>query len=400
MRRIAARAPAWGALALLLGSLALLAAGCGGGRVKDWQVGDLGTTLTQIQHRARSEGKLDLVVRPGFPTNLPVAAFTRQTGCEVTTRTATSVDLVDSKATKGSDGVLVAGDAMLRLIDKGMVAPVNFDLVPGYRDVVEALKGRLFDTVEGTGYAVPQGRAVNLELFRTDYLPSDTSSWAPIWSPSLKGRISIYDDPIFIADAALYLETTRPSLRITNPYELDGKQFAVAIRLLRRQRQIIGEYWNTATIKEQVASFASGQSLVGTTWPRQVALLEAEQPPVAVTAVKPSEGATGWADAWMISSKAKHPNCTYLWLDYVVSPEANARVAELFREAPSNTRACEFTTDAGYCDAVHAQDEEWWKDVHLWTVPQKNCGAARGDVCKSYDDWRKAWVALRTGRPE
>ena len=151
MRRIAASAPAGGALALLLLSLALLAAGCGGWRVKDWQVGGLGTTLTQIQHRARSEGKLDLVVRPGFPTNLPVAAFTRQTGCEVTTRTATSVDLVDSKATEGSDGVLVAGDAMLRLIDKGMVAPVNFDLVPGYRDVVEALKGRLFDTVEGTG---------------------------------------------------------------------------------------------------------------------------------------------------------------------------------------------------------------------------------------------------------
>ena len=203
MRRIAASAPAGGALALLLGSLALLAAGCGGGRVKDWQVGGLGTTLTQIQHRARSEGKLDLV---------------------------------DSKATEGSDGVLVAGDAMLRLIDKGMVAPVNFDLVPGYRDVVEALKGRLFDTVEGTGYAVPQGRAVNLELFRTDYLPSDTSSWAPIWSPSLKGRISIYDDPIFIADAALYLETTRPSLRITNPYELDGKQFAVLNGAVVEQR--------------------------------------------------------------------------------------------------------------------------------------------------------------------
>jgi putative spermidine/putrescine transport system substrate-binding protein len=388
--------PAFSLLAVFLaGAFGLGIAGCSGGRVKDWRVHGLGSTLDQIQHRARAEGALDLVVRPGFPTRLPTADFTRQTGCQVSTTHAASLDLVASKATHDADGVLVAGDTMLRLIDSGAVAPVNYGLVPSYRDVVSQLKGQVWDTVDGAGYAVPQGRLANLELFRSDYLPSDTTSWAPIWSPSLRGHISIYDAPIFIADAALYLQSTRPSLHITNPYELDGRQFAVVARLLRRQRRDIGQFWNAATIRAQVTSFANGSSLVGTTWPRQVRLLNAEQPPVPITALKPVEGTTGWADAWMISAKPKHPNCMYLWLDYIVSPEANAREAQIFDEAPANATACEVTTDDRFCTDAHADDAEWWKDVRMWTVPQKDCGDARGDVCKSYADWQKAWAAIR-----
>jgi putative spermidine/putrescine transport system substrate-binding protein len=384
--------------ALVAGALGLGIAGCGGGRVGDWQVKGLGASLNEIQHRARDEGHLDLVVRPGFPTRLPTGPFTRQTGCQVSTTHAPSVDLAAPGATHGADGMLAAGDVVLRLADDGKIAPVHFPLVPSYRDVVPALKGQVWDTVDGLGYAVPQGRVANVELFRTDYLPADTDSWAPIWSPSLSGHISIYDSPIFIADAALWLGSRRPGLKIGNPFELDGKQFALVARLLRHQRRHVGQYWNAATLARQVASFASGTSLVGITWPRQVRLLGAAEPAPPVTAIVPKEGTTGWADAWTISAHAKHPNCMYLWLDYVVSPAANARVAELFDEAPANLTACELMADPGYCTTTHADDETWWKAVRLWTVPQQDCGDARGDVCKSWDDWRKAWDAIRRGR--
>ena len=43
----------------------------------------------------------------------------------------------------------------------------------------------------------------------------------------------------------------------------------------------------------------------------------------------------------MISSEAEHPNCAYMWLDHIISPEANAAVAEWFGEAPSNEKACD-----------------------------------------------------------
>ena len=41
---------------------------------------------------------------------------------------------------------------------------------------------------------------------------------------------------------------------------------------------------------------------------------------VPVTAIIPKEGTTGWSDTWMIYSKAAHPNCMYLWMNYIISP--------------------------------------------------------------------------------
>ena len=33
---------------------------------------------------------------------------------------------------------------------------------------------------------------------------------------------------------------------------------------------------------------------------------------------------------------AEHPNCMYMWMDHIISPKANAAVAEWFGEAPAN----------------------------------------------------------------
>ena len=36
----------------------------------------------------------------------------------------------------------------------------------------------------------------------------------------------------------------------------------------------------------------------------------------------------------MINSKAAHPNCMYLWMDHIVSPQTNATQTEYYGEAP------------------------------------------------------------------
>jgi putative spermidine/putrescine transport system substrate-binding protein len=383
------------ALALTVG-LVLLATGCGG-RVTDWRLDGLGSSLSEIQHGARHEGEVDLLLRPGFTVPSWTRAFTEQTGCAVTAQTATSTDdLVERSSSGGWDGVLAMSDVTRRLIDEGDVAPVNAGLVPGYADVDDSLKEQPFDTVEKSGYGVPQGRVPNLEVFRTDLLPAGLDSSEPMWLAYFKGSRSIYDAPIFIADAAVYLAATRPGLHITNPYELDERQFPAVVAFIRRYRPTRAELWTAATVAKQLAAFSSGQAAIGTSWPRQVRALETADPPVPVTAIAPKEGLTGWADTWMISAHADHPNCTYLWLDYVISPEANAKIAQRFDEAPANARACELMSDDTLCSELHADDEDWWSNVRLWTTPEKDCGDARGNACKTYEDWRSAWTQILT----
>ncbi len=123
---------------------------------------------------------------------------------------------------------------------------MNFDLIPNYADVFEGLKDQSYNTVDGVGYGVPHGRGANLHgLAQRHVMPADNDSWAPIWpGTDYKGKLSIYDDPIFIADAAVYLKATQPDLNITNPYELDEDQFNAAVDLLKQQRPNIGEYWD------------------------------------------------------------------------------------------------------------------------------------------------------------
>ena len=384
------------ATALVLACLAVVAAGCDGGRVTKTQVGGLGSSLSEIQRQARREGQLELVIRPGYAERGRAAAFSRQTGCVVTTRDASSSEELTDLVSSGKyDGVLTTSDQTRRLIESGDVAPIDYALVPGRRDVFPDLKGRTYDTVQGLGYAVPQGRSANLEVFRTDFLPPDTQSLELIWSPSLHGRVSIYDDPMFLADAALYLKRTRPRLGIASPYELDQRQFSAALRLIRDAKRHVRTFWRAATPSGQIEAFAAESAIVGIASQHQFQLMREHDPPIPVAAAKPAEGTTGWVDEWLISSHADHPNCMYLWLDYVVSPEANAKVVELAAEAPASARACEFTAAPTVCAELHADDAQWWEDVFFWRTPESNCGDVRGDVCKPYDDWRNAWERLQ-----
>jgi hypothetical protein len=57
-----------------------------------------------------------------------------------------------------------------------------------------------------------------------------------------KGKVTAYDSPIYIADAALYLMKTKPELGIKDPYSLTSEQLDAAMELLKAQKENIGEY--------------------------------------------------------------------------------------------------------------------------------------------------------------
>jgi len=383
----------------LLVFLAFAAAGCGGGGGGSGssaeQISGLGTSLDDIQQKARDEGQVNLVIWSGYADPSWAKPFTQQTGCKVNTKDgASSDDMIDLLSTGQYDGVSASGNASVRLMSRGDVAPINTDYIPNYADVQAGIKNQSYNSLDGKPYGVPHGRGPNLLMFRTDSVPKDTNSWAVIWDKSApyNGKLSIYDDSIFIADAAVYLKATRPDLKIDNPYELDDKQFNAAVDLLKKQAPQVSDYW-PGDVAKQVQAFTNKDAVVGTTWPYQVNLLE--QAKVPVKAVKPKEGTTGWSDTWMIDAKAQHPNCMYLWMNYIISPEAQAKVAESFGEAPVNPKACALTVDKQHCAKFHAQDEAWWKDVYYWTTPTADCGDDRGDVCKTQEDWKAAWTEIR-----
>jgi len=395
-RRLTARFGWWAAAAATLSLGVAVGVGCG-----DDSSSGGGSDAKAQQSVGKGEGKLNLIAWAGYvedgstdPKVDWVTPFEKQTGCDVSVKVGnTSDEMVTLMRTGKYDGVSASGDATLRLISGGDVAPVNTALVPNYKDIFAALKDRPHNTVDGVHYGIPHGRGANLLMWRTDKVKENFDSWAPVFDENspYKGKVTAYDAPIYIADAALYLKMHRPDLGIKNVYELDDKQFNAAVDLLKKQRKAVGEYWSDYT-KEQ-AAFASGDSVVGTTWQVIANLLEGDKVPVKVTL--PKEGATGGADTWMIHSKAKHPNCMYKWMNYVVSPKVNAEIAEYFGEAPANKKSCALTAVKNHCTIFHADDEKFFNRVAYWTTPKKECGDSRGAVCKDYSEWLQAWTEIK-----
>jgi putative spermidine/putrescine transport system substrate-binding protein len=384
----------------LLTALVLVLAACGGDG--DGGAGGGGATkATALAQLGEGEGRVDLIAWAGYvedgstdPKVDWVTPFEKQTGCNVNVTIGnTSDEMVTLMKSGKYDGVSASGDATLRLISAGDVSPVNTDLVPNYKDVYDALKNKPHNTVDGVNYGIPHGRGANLLMWRTDVVKQAPDSWGVVFDPNspYKGKVTAYDSPIYIADAALYLKATKPELGITNPYELDDKQFQASVDLLKGQRSVIGEYWSDYT--KEMSAFTNRNSVIGTTWQVIANLLQGEKVPVELTL--PKEGSTGWSDTWMISSKAQHPNCMYRWMDWIVSPKANAQVAEYFGEAPANRQSCAQTADKNHCATFHANDEDYFGKVAYWTTPIRNCGDNRGNTCKDYAAWVQAWTEIK-----
>ena len=340
------------------------------------------------------EKEVNIVAWSGFVEPAWADQFTADTGCAVNRKVAaTSDEMVQLMRTGEYDLVSASGDASLRLIVDGNVQPLNTELIPNFGDdIVEGMKGQLYDTLNGNVYGIPIGRGANILEYNSEVVTEAPDSWDVVWEKDspYAGKIAAYDSPIYIADAAIYLMEHQPDLGITNPYALDADQLAAATDLLKQQNAMVSEYWSPAT---NVTSFTGGNSVVGTSWE---VLRKATQDD-KFKSVLPQEGATGWSDAWMLATEAKSPNCAYAWMDYTSAPEVNGAIAMNFGMGPANGAFCELNDEAkAHCDYFNATDEDYYKQVWFWTTPIDQCLDGRTDVkCTNYQDWTNAWATVK-----
>jgi putative spermidine/putrescine transport system substrate-binding protein len=379
--------------------LSTVLGGCGGGR---------GSVPGELERLGAPEGALHLVALPGYvedgskdPSLDWVTPFERRTGCRVWSTVSASPDEVARLMRTGRyDGVSARGDVSGRLVAEHLVAPVNTDLISSYSQIFPAIKHIPSNTVDGITYGIPNGRFANLLIWQPSQVPTPRDkppSSSLIFDSSVasryRGSETAYDNPMYIADAALYLRDHEPGLGIENIFELDRRQLDAALALLRAQRQNVGRYWSDAA--ENVNAFVSEGNVVGPAWQLSINRIQAKG--IKLRAAIPEEGATGVSDTWMISSRARHPNCMYMWMNYIVGPEANAAVAEHTAQAPANEHACDLTGDPGWCDTYRAADEELFHRVRYWATPLRDCGDDRGDSCTDYGDWARTWKEVRGG---
>ncbi len=389
----------------LMAVLALLAAACGGSTGESAAPSGDEKPAGWLETLGAGEGQLNLIIWPGYAERGEyegfnwVDPFEAETGCKVNVTAMTDSNNGVQLLQSGQyDGGSFSGDASVRLMTAGDVAPINVDLLSNYAAVFSGLKNQAHNSMNGMPYGVPHGRGPNLLMWNTEVVTTPPTSWDAVWEgdPAVNGKISIYDSSIYIADAAIHLMAKRPELGITNPYQLNEEQFAAAIDLLEKQRDLGVIYWGNYA--DQVAGFASGDLVIGTTWQFMANVLGGDATAPQVGTVMPEEGSTGWSDTWMMATKAANPNCMYLWMNHMMSAEANGQATVFFGEAATSEAACAYadTIAPGHCELTHASNEAYWENIWYWATPREDCDDADpATTCKTQDDWVEAWTTLR-----
>ena len=356
---------------------------------------------------AALEGQVDIVAWPGYiergetDKNYDwVSKFETDTGCKVNVKTAgTSDEMVSLMTQGGYDLVTASGDASLRLIRGGTVQAIDIAKVPSYDSIDPRLKEAAWHFVDGKHYGVPYQWGPNVLMYNTTVFKTAPTSWSVLFEAQKlpdgkqnKGRIQAYDGPIYIADAALYLMSRKPDLGIKDPYELTEAQYKAALDLLRAQHPLIQRYWHDANV--QVQDFTNEGVVASSSWPFQVNTLVANKQSIASTV--PAEGATGWADTTMMHSEAKHPNCSYKWLEWSINPKVQGDVASWFGSLPVVPAACNGNDLLGP-EGCKTNGIENFEKIHFWRTPEAKC-ATQGDACVPYSRWATDYVAIMGGR--
>jgi putative spermidine/putrescine transport system substrate-binding protein len=344
----------------------------------------------------KGEGQLNLIAWEGYAQPTWVTPFTKATGCVVSVKYAgSSSEMVSLMANGGGhqyDLVSASGDADLRLIYGGSVKPVNMNLIPSWKQFRPFLKSPSFNTINAKHYGVSYEFGPNVLLYSTKTFAKTPTSWSVLYNKAYKGKVTVPDNPIQIADAALYLAKTQPALGITDPYELTQTQFNAAVTLLKAQHPLIKKYWDLAS--QEISLFQNGSVVAGAAWPYQTNTLKAAGAKVADTI--PSEGATGWADSWLLATNAPHPNCAYKWMAWVSTPKVQAQEALYFGETPANTLACSYMDQIqkGGCAQYHANaPQSYFATIKFWKTPLAACGNGKNN-CVDFTKWQQAWTQI------
>ncbi|MDD6238348.1 MAG: spermidine/putrescine ABC transporter substrate-binding protein [Oscillospiraceae bacterium] len=238
------------------------------------------------------------------------AAFTEATGIEVNYMTFDTNESLYTKLKTGGSSydIIVPSDYMAgRLIDEGLVQPLDFSNIPNYQYINEAYKNTAYDP--GNEYSVPYTWGTVGVIYNKKYVDeADIGSWDLLWNEKYAGKILMFDnnrDAFAIAESRLgYSLNTTDSVALTACAELLKQQKPVV------QQYVMDQIFDKMTREEAwIAPYYAGDYLT---------MLE-DNPDLGF--YFPQEGFNLFIDCLMIPSSAEHKAEAEAYINFLLSPE-------------------------------------------------------------------------------
>ena len=284
-----------------------------------------GITLLPKFTLAAEEAKLNFYNWDTYIGETTLDDFEDATGIKVTMDLFADNDELFAKLKEGNPGydlIVPTNDYAERMIQAGMIVPLDHSLLPNFKNLDPAFQDATFDP--GRKYTMPYMWGTIGIGYRKSKVAEEPRSWKTVFdSDQYSGRLALLSEATTMIGLALkYLGYSYNS---TDPAEL-----AAAEALLIKQKKHI-----------KVFAEDNGQDLllaeevdICVEWNGDMLQVIAEDDDLAY--VVPDEGGYLWQDTIAIPTGAPHPMNAHSFINYLMDAEVAASIAEFIQFGTPN----------------------------------------------------------------
>jgi spermidine/putrescine transport system substrate-binding protein len=233
----------------------------------------------------------------------------------------------------GYDIVAPTGYAVEIMAKNGLLLELDHARLPNLSNVEPRFLDPGFDP--GNRYSAPKDWGTTGIGYLSKYVDEDITSWEQFYDlgPKYSGKYVVLDSAPEVVGSALKM--------LGYSYNtLDQAEVDEATEHLIRLKPHIG----AITSSEYRQMMSRGEAWLALGWNGDFFYVAPKQP--SVRYVIPEEGSEFWLDNWSIPATAKHPNLAHEFINWILTPERQARESNYTYYASAVEGAQELTDEA------------------------------------------------------
>ena len=318
----------------------------------------------------KSEPTLSLLVWEGYADPSYVHDFELSHHCKVVASYMGSSDELVAKLRGGSaanyDVISPSSDVAASIVKAGLAAPLDLSKLPSYMQLSAKLRDSSLVKANGQVYGVPFMWGPNPLLYDATTFSQPPDSWAVLWDPKFRGKVSLWDELSSIYMAAQILGYDKPDP--AQLYNLSDAQLEAAEKKLLELKPNIRKYWTTGG--ELTNLFQNHEIVLAMGWPLNTAQLRKLNFPIGE--IIPKENTTGWIDHLMITAASKNKDLAADFLSYMIDAKTQKLVTDVTHYTPANPGAAEYLS-ADEKKSLHLDDPDaYMQHIYFWQdVPRR-----------------------------
>lgn len=286
------------------------------------------------------------------------ALFTEKTGIKVNYTTYQSNEEMYTKLTGGGvsyDLVFPSDYMVAKMIENDMLAKIDYDNIPNYKNVREDFKNLEYDpqneySVPFTGGTV--GIMYNKKLIKEG---TNLNSWDVLWDENYKGQILMFSNS---RDAfACAFSKLGYSLNTT-----DRKEWMIAAQELKKQRPLVQSYAMDQIMDKMIA----GEAALAPYYAGDALICMGENEDLDFI-IPDNAVFNRFVDAMCILKNAKHKKEAEIYIDFLLEPDIGEQISSYLGYTTVNKEAYKLLDDEMKNSPIAYPSAEKLKNAQVFT---------------------------------